>query len=87
MSGLLATLTAATSPRAKGATFSRQFDGRPACRIAARIACQGRNPVYPGQPDDDAGDAACQDHGKSRFLAKLGEGRSVMIGETSVDVP
>ncbi len=43
--------------------FLGQFDRRPAGLIAARIACQGGNPVYPRQPDDHAGDAASQNHG------------------------
>ena len=36
-------------------------------RVAARIACQGRNPVYPRQPNDDAGDSTRQNHGEALF--------------------
>jgi hypothetical protein len=35
--------------------FSGQFDSGPAGSVAACIARQGRNPVYPRQPNSDAG--------------------------------
>ena len=80
-SGLLATLTAATSPRANGAIFLANSTAGRQAGVAARIARQGRNPVYPRQPDGDSGDAARQDHGERVFWRQLDCGRSVMIGE------
>ena len=47
--------------------FPGQFDSRAAGRVAARIACQGRNPVYPRQPNDDAGDSTRQNQGEALF--------------------
>src|SRR6187401_390206 len=55
--------------------FRGQFDSRAAGRVAAHIACQGRNPVYPRQPNDDAGDSTRQNHGEALFgEARLGFG-------------
>src|SRR6476659_8094754 len=55
--------------------FRGQFDSRAAGRVAAPIACQGRNPVYPRQPNDDAGDSTRQNHGEALFgEARLGFG-------------
>ena len=56
--------------------FLGQFDRRPAGRVAARIAREGRNPVYPREPNDDAGDAARQNHGE----ALLGDAGLRMFG-------
>ena len=47
--------------------FPGQFDRRPAGRVAARIAPEGGNPVYPRQPDDQAGDNARRDQGEPFF--------------------
>ena len=47
--------------------FLGQFDGRTAGGVAAHIAREGRNPVYPRQPNDDSGDSARQNHGEAFF--------------------
>jgi hypothetical protein len=47
--------------------FSGQLDSGPAGSVAARIARQGRNPVYPRQPNSDAGDSARQNHNEAFF--------------------
>ena len=47
--------------------FSGQVDSRPADGVAARIARQGRNPVYPREPNSDAGDSARQNHKEAFF--------------------
>ena len=47
--------------------FLGQFDGRTAGSVAAHIAREGRNPVYPRQPNDDSGDSARQNHGEAFF--------------------
>ncbi len=44
--------------------FLGQSHRRPAGRIAARIASEGRKPVYPRQPEAQAGNAAGHDQGK-----------------------
>ena len=51
----------------EGCDFLGQFDGRTAGCVAARIAREGRNPVYPRQPNDDSGDSARQNHGEAFF--------------------
>ena len=41
----------------------RQIDRRAAGGVPARVARQGSNPVYPGKPDDQAGENAGPDQG------------------------
>ena len=53
--------------------FLGQIDDRTAGWVAAHIAREGRNPVYPRQPNDDSGDSARQNHGEAFFgEARLG---------------
>ena len=41
--------------------------------ISAHVARKGRNPVYPREPNYDAGDSARQDHGEA-FFGETGSG-------------
>ncbi len=63
----------------EGRDFLGQFDRRLAFGVlgrflgglAGRIACQGRNPVYPGQTDEPSGEAGCHDQ-REPFFAETG---------------